>query len=313
MAAATPEFRASAAPTGESDCVAATLKGRAQDIKQRAEFAEARCQELELELKEQDRVQQQYLTRIEELELRCSELEEQVRADDGSVWLADGDGGVGSNGVACAEEDAAATRVQASIRGRQARAQAAADGAAATKVQASIRGRQARTHAAADGAAATRVQANIRGRQARTHAAANGAAATKVQANIRGRQARAQAAADGAAATKVQASIRGRQARTRVRSGWTPPAGHLHDENFGGENTSALFQGWMRSRVDGARALADGEASANARPPAEESAALFGEWMKALVQNASKRAESARTDRTAPAQPRKEFHPSAYL
>ena len=132
-------------------------------------------------------------------------------------------------------------------------------------------------------------------------------------ANIRGRQARAQAAADGAAATKVQASIRGRQARTRVRSGWTPPAGHLHDENFGGENTSALFQGWMRSRVDGARALADGEASANARPPAEESAALFGEWMKALVQNASKRAESARTDRTAPAQPRKEFHPSAYL
>ena len=136
------------------------------------------------------------------------------------------------------EEAAAATRVQASIRGRQVRAKKAAETveaavaegeeegagadevAAATRVQAGIRGRQVRAKKAADNealtaaeaeetTAAARVQAGVRGRKVRKNKAAEADAAIRVQASARGRQSRAKHAADKARAATAAQEVEG--------------------------------------------------------------------------------------------------------
>ena len=118
-----------------------------------------------------------------------------------------------------------ATKVQASVRGRQARLKAKGIAADAEEAKAL----EAEAKAAAEAMeAATRVQASVRGRQTRAKLTSKeiaegvkpdlqpepteeevvaadeaAAAATRVQASIRGRQARAKALAEGAPATEA--------------------------------------------------------------------------------------------------------------
>lgn len=145
--------------------------------------------------------------------------------------------------------------VQAQVRGHQQRkkaksAKVVADmdidledpevHAAASKIQAGVRGRQVRKEAAEQNAAATKIQAQFRGHQSRKgggEGAEDGEAdetepvddaaaydidladpevnesATKIQAQFRGHQVRKEAAEQNAAATKIQAQFRGHQAR----------------------------------------------------------------------------------------------------
>ena len=139
---------------------------------------------------------------------------------------------------AAAEMYEGAVKVQAGLRGRQARLHAkgkAADAVALKKLEEEA--------AAADEAvaAATRVQAGIRGRQARARLsskeeyvpAAAEAAADKAAAVTAEEVQQADEAA--AAATRVQASIRGRQARAVAKAKGlpvdAPPAGEVEEQS----------------------------------------------------------------------------------
>ncbi len=99
--------------------------------------------------------------------------------------------------------------------------------AATTKIQASVRGKQARRQRANEVDAATRIQAVHRGRSSRREREAGSpvsegagdeveAATTKIQASVRGRQARRQRANEVDAATRIQAVHRGRSSRRDI-------------------------------------------------------------------------------------------------
>ena len=134
------------------------------------------------------------------------------------------------------EDETAATRVQASIRGRQARAKLAQESAEQQALA-------EEATAASEDAAATRVQASIRGKQARAKLTSEQQCNTIVEdaAAVDKSHDDDAAAASGpgdedAAATKVQASIRGRQARAKLTASSDPaaasagPAGADDDE-----------------------------------------------------------------------------------
>ncbi|KAJ9470396.1 hypothetical protein DIPPA_01562 [Diplonema papillatum] len=158
---------------------------------------------------------------------------------------------------AAVDENAAATKIQASFRGKKARQsvsplrqQLREEAEAATKIQAVFRGKQARTSVspirqrkkAEEDKAATKIQAVFRGKQARTSVspirqrkkAEEDQAATKIQATFRGKQARhtAEKAKEekeqAQAATRIQATFRGRRTRQslspeRNRESAAPP------------------------------------------------------------------------------------------
>ena len=126
------------------------------------------------------------------------------------------------------EQAHAATRIQASFRGKKAR-QEVEDRkemeAAATKIQASFKGRQTRQQLQEEkeqAHAATRIQASFRGKKARQEVEDRKemeAAATKIQASFKGRKTRQQLQDEkeqAHAATKIQASFRGKKVRKQM-------------------------------------------------------------------------------------------------
>lgn len=89
----------------------------------------------------------------------------------------------------------------------------AEDAAAATKIQARIRGKRARSDASDQAAAAGAIQKRLRGNKARKEAAKEKKAATTMQRIIRGKTVRKEVEAEQAAAVKVQSRVRGRAGR----------------------------------------------------------------------------------------------------
>ena len=91
--------------------------------------------------------------------------------------------------------------------------------AAASKIQAGVRGRKVRKEVAEQNAAASKIQAGERGRRVRQEVAEQNAAASKIQAGVRGRKARKEVAEQNAAASEIQAQFRGYLARKDKRTG----------------------------------------------------------------------------------------------
>ena len=115
------------------------------------------------------------------------------------------------------EVHAAASKIQAGVRGRQARKEAKEQHAAATKIQAQFRGHSSRK---TDGTGSQGGEADEK--EPVDEAAAfdidladpeANESATKIQAQFRGHQARKEAKEQNAAATKIQAGFRGHQSR----------------------------------------------------------------------------------------------------
>ena len=115
-------------------------------------------------------------------------------------------------------EAQAASRIQAGVRGYQARKEGKTKAEAATKIQAGVRGYKTRKDVKAKAEAATKIQASIRGYKTRKEINAQAEAATKIQAGIRGYKTRKDVKSKADAATKIQAGIRGYKTRKDVKS-----------------------------------------------------------------------------------------------
>ena len=174
--------------------------------------------------------------------------------------------------------DDAATKLQASFRGKQAREELQEQQKSATKVQANFRGNKAREELQQQQKSATKVQANFRGNKVRAELAQKSAtevqvedgggadpdaldqdfvdalddpaaddAATKLQASFRGKQAREELQEQQKSATKVQANFRGNKVRAELAQ---KNATEVQVEDAGEADPDGLDQDFVDALAD---------------------------------------------------------------